>query len=358
MKNLCIRGTFIMNNKHVLLIVIVTILILALSAFTYNALQPTGQIYLYGEKHSVEKILEKELELWNAYYHDEGLRHLFIEAPYYTAELLNVWMKADNNVILDEINNDWAGTPAGILVKAFYEKIKNQCPETIFHGTDVGHQFETIGVLYLEYLESNHLTDTEQYRITLEVIKQGAHFYESLDDAYRENMMAENFKREFDALSNESIMGIYGAAHTGLDAIGFSSTVPCMANQLEDYYGDRIHSEDLTGLAKDSYPFRVDTINVKGKAYTASYFGKRYMPANEGYAYVEFWRLEDAYDDFKDFPITDDVLTYNDYPMLIEYGSIYVVDYLNSDGPVSRKYYRSDDKIWSSSTETVECKIE
>ena len=45
-----------------------------------------GQIYLFGEEHGVEKILNKEVEIWNDYYHNQNMRHLFVELPYYTAE--------------------------------------------------------------------------------------------------------------------------------------------------------------------------------------------------------------------------------------------------------------------------------
>lgn len=62
---------------------------------------PSGQIYLYGESHGVEEILNKEVELWCDYYHNENMRHLFIEMPYYTAEFLNIWMQSDSNDILD-----------------------------------------------------------------------------------------------------------------------------------------------------------------------------------------------------------------------------------------------------------------
>jgi len=50
-----------------------------------------GQIWLYGENHSDPKCLKKELEIWGTFY-AEGMRDLFIEMPFYTAELLNEWM--------------------------------------------------------------------------------------------------------------------------------------------------------------------------------------------------------------------------------------------------------------------------
>ena len=47
-----------------------------------------GQIWLYGKNHSDPKCLKKELEIWDTFY-AEGMRDLFIEFPFYTAELLN-----------------------------------------------------------------------------------------------------------------------------------------------------------------------------------------------------------------------------------------------------------------------------
>lgn len=124
--------------------------------------QSSGQIYLYGEAHGVDKILDKEFELWYKYYHNQNMRHLFVELPYYTAEFLNIWMQSDINNILDMLYSDWAGTASyNPNVKEFYEKIKSQCPETIFHGTDVGHQYDTTGERFLEYLQSDNLEDSD-----------------------------------------------------------------------------------------------------------------------------------------------------------------------------------------------------
>lgn len=43
------------------------------------ATQASGSIYLYGEAHGNAKIIDKEFELWSKYYHNEGMRHLFVE---------------------------------------------------------------------------------------------------------------------------------------------------------------------------------------------------------------------------------------------------------------------------------------
>ncbi len=260
-----------------------------------------GQIYLYGEAHGEEKILEKEFELWYDYYHNQGMRHLFIENPYYTGEFLNLWMQSDDDKILDEVYDEWVGTLSHeAVVKTFYKRIKKECPETVFHGTDVGHQFSTIGERYLEYLTNKDLESTDQYRLTMEAIEQGKEFYKHSDDVYRENKMVENFVREFDGLDDESIMGIYGSAHTGLNDILEGSDVSVMANQLQKQYDATIYTEDLSSLAIYNELIRVDVIELNGKSYEASYYGKQDLRGFKDYLHREYWRLEGAYVDFKD----------------------------------------------------------
>ena len=73
----------------------------------------------------------------------------------------------------------WEGTYAsGAETLDFYRTVKEQCPETVFHGTDVGHQYDSTGARYRDYLEEQGLTDTEDYRLTLEAIEQGEAFTE------------------------------------------------------------------------------------------------------------------------------------------------------------------------------------
>ena len=58
-----------------------------------------GEIYLYGEYHANEHLLQKELALWKDCY-ARGVRYLFVELPYYTAQYLNLWMQAEDDTIL------------------------------------------------------------------------------------------------------------------------------------------------------------------------------------------------------------------------------------------------------------------
>lgn len=296
----------------------------------------TGKIYLYGEFHDVEKILEKELELWQDYYNNQNMRHLFLELPYYTAEFLNIWMKSDSDEILNGINDDTVGTNMhGENFLNFYKTIKENCPETVFHGTDVGHQYSSTGKQYREYLEENGMEDSEEYKLTLKNIEQGKYFYKNNDDIYRENKMVENFIREFDTLENMDIMGIYGALHTGIDELDFSGQIPCMANQLKKRYGENILSEDINNLIKE-------IININGKEYTATFCGNYDLTVFKDYKSREFWRLEDAYEDCKDFPTNGNVLPYDNYPINIEVGQVFKVVYTKTDDSTEICYFRSD----------------
>lgn len=315
---------------------------------------PAGQIYLYGEIHGIAAIEEYEAERWKECY-ERGMRHLFVELSHYTAQWLNLWMDAEDDEILEQLHQDWESTlSSGAETLDFYRTIKEQCPETVFHGTDVGHQYDSTGARYQDYLEERGLADTEDYRLTLEAIQQGKTFAERGSDIYRENRMAENFIREFDALDGESVMGIYGAAHTDPDAMADSAgTVPSMAAQLVERYGDSLHTEDISWIAWE--PQRTDTLTVAGKEYQASYFGEEDIAGWAGdYQSRAFWRLEGAYEDFEDCPESSDVLPCNDYPMPIEAGQVFVLGYTRKDGTSERKYYRSDGEVWNGMDCTTE----
>lgn len=208
-----------------------------------------GQIFLFGEYHGVKEIYEKELEIWGYYYETQDMRHLFIELPYYTAEFLNIWMKANDDAILMQIYDDIEGTLGhNEYALAFFRRIKSNYPETIFHGTDVGHRYETNGKRFVTYLEVNKLKNTYLYAKTKENIKQGEIYYRDKDFDYRENKMVENFIEALKEVNSSDVMGIYGSAHTELDQIEFTDSVDGMAKQLVNIYGNQVHSQDLSLL--------------------------------------------------------------------------------------------------------------
>ncbi len=204
------------------------------------------KIMLYGESHGSKAYYDVELQLWQDFYED-GLRDFFIELPYYTAEFLNVWMKEDTNVLLDTWFEEISGTLSGN--KYYYDffcQIKKTCPETVFYGTDVGHQFDTTGARYLKYLEDNGLKDSENYQRSEDCIKQGKEFYENREDSsgvseLREAYMVSNFKNAYARQGGGKIMGVYGSYHTNVNA-------DVMVSRLKCDLGDIISSVKISSL--------------------------------------------------------------------------------------------------------------
>lgn len=344
--------------KYAAIVLIAALLIGLLWNHVKNG--PKGEIYLYGEEHSKQSILDKELSIWGEYY-EKGMRDLFVEFPYTDAQFLNLWMQADDDELLDLQFKDWEGTAGGTEVeKNFLKQIKEQYPETVFHGTDVGHTWERTGPRYLAYLEANGQKDSEEYRRAQENMEQGKRYYEieATDEAssvrYREDRMVENFRRsyqELEAVRRTDIMGIYGSAHI-VESEYLNSDFR-MAKQLSENYGEHLHTKDLT-----QEPERIDALEVNGKTYTASYFGEQDISMVKGYKTRKFWRLEDAYEDFKELPTPREILPADNYPIKIQAGQVFAVEYLMSDGSTEWKYYITDGTVQNGQLVTKRMKME
>ena len=212
------------------------------------------------------------------------------------------------------------------------------------YPTDVGHTWHSTGHRYLKYLKSTGQQDTEEYKRALENIVQGRQYYKLLEtdqeaaERYREDRMVENFQRSYQELEEThrtDIMGIYGNAH--IVNTGYLNAEYYMAKQLKESYGEKLHTADLT-----QEPQRIDTLEVSGKTYTAFYYGEQDISAFTDYKSRKFWRLEDAYEDFKDLPKMHEFLPSDNYPVRIEAEQVFAVEYLLSDGSTEWRYYRSD----------------
>ena len=304
----------------------------------------TGSIILYGETHGQQDILDQELELWQEHY-AQGIRYLFVELPYYEGQLLNQWMGSGDVAILDHIFLALEGTAAGVpCVKEFYRQIKALCPETVFFGFDVGHQYKTLGAEYLATLEAQGQQKSEDYRLAAETVRQGETYYTRQDAAYREEQMYKNFIRAFDALGGESVAGICGSAH-----IAAGDT---LLQKLQARYGDQISVENLCLLQE---PLETGELEVNGKTYPASYFGQYDLSAQlPAYRYREFWRLEGANEDLSSWTATGNVLPYGNYPVAPEAGEVYAIHYVLADGSEHWEYHLCTGKLWNEQIVTEE----
>lgn len=300
---------------------------------------PEG-IYLYGESHGREDILTRELSLWQDCY-ARGMRHLFVEMPYYTAEYMNQWMQAEDDSLLLALYADWEGSLLhNETYLRFYRSLKETCPETVFHGTDVGHQLHSTGQRYLNELKAAGQQDTEAYARTLKALEQGRTFYygpEEEADAYRETCLVENFLEAYAQLEGEAVMGIYGANH-----LDFTDSHPnAMWDRLREQLGDALHREDLR-ITEHT------TLEINGKSYAALCYGSEDISQwNSAFGNRTFYLLEEsAYEDFRNAPLTNDVLPLNQYPMELTTGQVLVVEYAQKDGSLLRLYYRTDGTSW------------
>ena len=163
------------TEKRVLAVAILAVLLIVGMVWKKQNTN-TGEIYLYGESHSNQGIEEKELELWGEYY-AAGVRDLFMEYPYADAQFLNLWMQSDNDDLLEQQFEDWKGTAGGQdNNKNFLKQIKENYPETVFHGTDIGHTYKTTGSRYLAYLEEHGQKDSEEYKTVQETSSRAVIF--------------------------------------------------------------------------------------------------------------------------------------------------------------------------------------
>ena len=212
-------------------------------------------IFLYGETHDYNGIKKIEADLWGKYYKEYGMRNLFIEYSYVDAQFLNIWMKSDDDKILNELFKDYEKTLAYSEENInFFKEIKEKYPETVFYGTDLCHTYKTGGKRYLKYLEENGKAGTDDYNKAVEDINQGKKYYEDDEntETYRENIMVKKFVEEYEKLEDKRIVGIYGTAHVLPYSDDYYCEGPCMAKQLDKKYGNILNIEDLCTLEK--YP--------------------------------------------------------------------------------------------------------
>lgn len=232
------------KRKNIIALSILVVIFIGISIYvrfdTPGSYEPENNaaILLYGETHGSEAFYDIEFSAWKECYENENMRDLFLELPYYTAEFLNIWMQEDNDDILLQIYDDIENTQSHVPEYLdFFRRIKEECPETVFYGTDVGHCYDTTGIRYIAYLEENHMEESEQYDIAMENIGQGREWYQKQDPIdwdWREEKMVANFIRAYDGTGHEKIMGIYGSAHIELEDPNI------MAGALKEHYGDII----------------------------------------------------------------------------------------------------------------------
>lgn len=278
-----------MKERTKTVIAFSTLSILIIAGFVLSGLDKSTDVYpeddtkirLYGEAHGCREYYDLEFNLWREYY-EQGYRSLFLELPYYNAEFLNLWIKEDSDEKIIQLYEEIQGTPSGNeYYLEFFHRIKENCPDTVFYGTDVGHQSGTTGARYLRYLEEMGLSDTENYELAQECVRQGEEYY--VDDKnnngaspVRESYMVSNFINAYGRCGEEKVMGIYGSYHTDL------SNSEVMAGRLKEHYGDILSSVKMSTVAFDeNKPYKLG-ISITGIVFLLILFIPNIIWAKQG----------------------------------------------------------------------------
>ncbi|MBR6514411.1 MAG: helix-turn-helix transcriptional regulator [Clostridia bacterium] len=127
---------------------------------------------------------------------------------------------------------------------------------------------------------------------------------------------------------------------------GFNPSVANKSEAVLNVFPRLVYQIRVKGVMDPIYK---EKMIINGKEYQASCFGEADMSSwSSEYVKRKYWRLENAYDDFKYNPKTDQVLPYNNYPPInIETGQVFVIDYCRSNGSIDRKYYIADGSVWN-----------
>jgi hypothetical protein len=177
--------------------------------------------------------------------------------------------------------------------------------------------------------------------MTWENIEQGRTYYrESLPS--RADFMVENFLRQFNALDGENVMTAFaGAAHIALGTYPWND-VTTFASQLIEIFGEDVHTTLLTAI-----PLGTEILIVEGREYEASFFGEQDVSGwSDRFISREFWRLENAYEDFRNHPTADEVVPFHSFIMPIEVGQVFAIRAVLHDGNAEMWFGRASGGVW------------
>lgn len=179
-----------------------------------------------------------------------------------------------------------------------------------------------------------------------------------LKDAY------EDFKSSKDIQPTSQVRTVY-PMNVELDQVFIVDTTKKDGSVERKYYlsdGSMYENTLVTREYRVSISTRTDKITVNGKEYEASYFGERDVSqwTSNDYPYTkeDFWRLENAYDDFKnnkDVQPTSQVR--NMFLMNTTLDEVYIVDCTRTDGSVERKYFLSDGSMYENTSVSREYRV-
>ena len=104
-----------------------------------------------------------------------------------------------------------------------------------------------------------------------------------------------------------------------------------------------------TSTSSTALPASLPITGSPAEPFDAVFFGEQDMRWMEGYSHREFWRLENAYEYFRNHPIATNnfVLPLSNFPMPIELGQVFVIRFTRLDGTYFYNFFRYSGYVWS-----------
>lgn len=124
-------------------------------------------------------------------------------------------------------------------------------------------------------------------------------------------------------------MAIFGNAHVSYDQVTMESqTYTSLAKLLSDHFDDRVVRTDLSDallndLLEDAISY--DEMIIGDKTYQVAYYGNNEFTGNEMILSYDYFRVIDAFEDFKDYPQSDGIIYPHSYPMKLSDQEIYLI---------------------------------
>ena len=287
-----------------------------------------GQVLIVGEDHLSTSHKTAEFLLWQQYY-GQGWRHLVLETGSPTAYLLNQWMKAKDDKLLDLVYSNLNHTAAGKnpAYKTFLQEVKATCPETIFAGIDVEHQQASTGQEALKYLEA-HGGTAEQKALLLHGLGQGQQYLalqsQGLEDkakAYREEQLTANMVTLRERLGEADLMVILGYLHLEPQIADGLSTVTA---RLRSLWGNDLQT---VWASQIQMPEEQVVLSWDGQKTTAQRYPTTPVPSLfGGQAKRTFYSLADA-TPHGELPYGPDELTAHNFPYPLQPNTMHLIRY-------------------------------
>ena len=309
-----------------------------------------GQVFLYGEAHNDKGIKEEESRTRDYYYNELGYRDMLIEFHPIFANHFNYYVKyGDDNYIHNLFNKITDFAPMKTYSNLnFYKLIKKKYPETFFHGVDIASLYYDSNPIIKTYSDLGLITDLDY---VYDCNKYSQFYYKNYmteeGEIFREAKLAENILRIKSYLGNKNLVGFFGDAHISKDGGNFYFPhKPNMGNFLNRNLGFNYYAESLLPFkdgVNDYIVQELPIVHFDFSEYEMTYLGLQDISGwSDKYVLRKFYRIEKAYNKCLVFPLTGEVLPYNNYPIEVNEKEVFMIDYYDKKGNKTTRFYRSD----------------